>query len=54
MDKSANRNGDIIIDLPASREEPRFPQERWKTLLGNPQMLFWPFPVFEQRTGYCN
>uniref|UniRef100_A0AAR5QI07 Sphingomyelin synthase-like domain-containing protein n=1 Tax=Dendroctonus ponderosae TaxID=77166 RepID=A0AAR5QI07_DENPD len=40
MDKGSNRNGDIIIDIPASREEPRFPQERWKTLLAFVIMCF--------------
>lgn len=40
MDKGSIRNGDIKIDIPASREEPRFPQERWKTLLGKTQTNF--------------
>lgn len=35
MNKSADSNGVIKINMPAPiREEPRFPQERWKTLIG--------------------
>lgn len=34
--KSAEANGVVKINMPAPvREEPRFPQERWKTLIGN-------------------
>ncbi|XP_050315832.1 phosphatidylcholine:ceramide cholinephosphotransferase 2-like [Anthonomus grandis grandis] len=40
MEKGPNRNGDIKIDIPTSREEPRFPQERWKTLLAFIIMCF--------------
>ncbi|XP_066260359.1 phosphatidylcholine:ceramide cholinephosphotransferase 2-like isoform X2 [Euwallacea similis] len=40
MEKDASRNGDIKIDIPPSREEPRFPQERWKTLLAFIIMCF--------------
>lgn len=35
MHKSTDSNGVIKINMPAPiREEPRFPQERWKTLIG--------------------
>lgn len=33
--KTNDSNGIIAINMPAPvREEPRFPQERWKTLIG--------------------
>lgn len=35
LDKSGKANGVIKISMPPPiREEPRFPQERWKTLTG--------------------
>lgn len=35
IQKSEERNGHILIDLPPpTRDEPRFPQEKCKTLLG--------------------
>ncbi|XP_057667125.1 phosphatidylcholine:ceramide cholinephosphotransferase 2-like isoform X2 [Diorhabda carinulata] len=41
IQKSNDRNGHISIDLPAPvREEPRFPQERCKTLLAAVIMMF--------------
>ncbi|XP_018567811.1 phosphatidylcholine:ceramide cholinephosphotransferase 2 isoform X1 [Anoplophora glabripennis] len=41
IQKSSERNGHISIDLPTPiREEPRFPQERWKTLLAAIIMFF--------------
>ncbi|VEN48676.1 unnamed protein product [Callosobruchus maculatus] len=39
--KSRERNGHVAIDLPPPiREEPRFPQERWKTALAAVIMMF--------------
>ncbi|KAJ8919917.1 hypothetical protein NQ315_006446 [Exocentrus adspersus] len=41
IQKSSERNGHISINLPPpAREEPRFPQERWKTLLAAIIMFF--------------
>ncbi|CAH1122861.1 unnamed protein product [Ceutorhynchus assimilis] len=40
MEKGTSRNGDVKIDIPVSREEPRFPQERLKTLLAFIIMCF--------------
>ncbi|XP_060519262.1 phosphatidylcholine:ceramide cholinephosphotransferase 2-like isoform X2 [Cylas formicarius] len=38
--EKGTQNGDIKIDIPVSREEPRFPQERCKTLLAGVIMCF--------------
>ncbi|KAF7283024.1 hypothetical protein GWI33_001581 [Rhynchophorus ferrugineus] len=40
MEKPSNRNGEVKLDIPTSREEPRFPQERCKTILAFLIMCF--------------
>ncbi|KAL1516852.1 hypothetical protein ABEB36_000697 [Hypothenemus hampei] len=40
MEKESSRNGDVKIDIPSPRDEPRFPQERWKTALAFIIMCF--------------